>query len=1019
MSQRWSEIEGFFHQAVALPPEQRPGFLDNACADDAMRREINGLLDADDSGESLPPPFLSSTRELAPGSQLSHYEILGLIGQGGMGTVYRARDTVNSGTVSSGIVAIKVFPPFSSADHRRRCLQEARALSALHHPSVVGVHEIFNTGSFDCLVMEYVEGQTLDRLIPSGGLPVPIALRYARMVLDGMRAAHEAGVIHRDLKPANLILSDSGQIKILDFGLAKLTPSGADQSLKTISGQILGTAAYLSPEQAEGKPVDARSDIFSFGAVLYEMLTGKRPFERDSLASTLAAILRDTPEPLARFCPQAPRELRRIVDLCLAKKREERYASADEVLTDISACEVRYAALPGRFRQLTKRKTILIPGLVCLLLVVMGLSFWSIRQARIWQARRTIVPQIARLVQQHRYSAADQLVEQIETFLPREQQVIEFQRDYRMRASIATTPAGAEIAIQDYNTPGAPWRVLGKAPLENRFFPINYLRWRVTAPGFRTGEFAETVVLQPTLAFALSPLNGSPADMVRIPRGNTFSSVRVPVPAFWLDRFEVTNASYQKFVDAGGYRRAEYWREPFRKDGRTLPWEDAIRLFRDQTGMPGPATWQLGSFPEGQGDLPVTGVSWYEAAAYARFAGKNLPTYYHWNRAARTEWIYADTVLASNFSRKGLLPVGAAHAVDRFGTYDLTGNCKEWVANEWNGDNRMALGGAWNEAYYASVILDAAPPLARRADIGFRCAKFDAEPPPNLTAPFVDRVVRDYAIEKPVDDATFLQIRRTFDYPAKPLHERVEATDESSPYWRKLKISFDAPYEGPRITAFLFLPRRSKPPYQVVVYSPSGIAYTEKSSERLEMWYLDPLIRAGRAVLYPVLWGMYERRGPPPGPGIDRDRVRAIRKVQDIRRSVDYLETRPDIARGKVAYFGFSSGATEGPLALANDSRFEAAILAVAGLDQKKLPVDIDPFQFAPRIRTPVLMINGRYDVASPLETSLRPLFNSLGPPAADKKLVLLETGHAMVGYVETTRESLAWLDRYLGEAAP
>ena len=211
--------------------------------------------------------------------------------------------------------------------------------------------------------------------------------------------------------------------------------------------------------------------------------------------------------------------------------------------------------------------------------------------------------------------------------------------------------------------------------------------------------------------------------MELVPAGSTRGASAVKVPEFWLDRFEVTNRHYQDFVDAGGYGKPEFWQEPLVSDGKTLTWEQAMSVFRDKTGRPGPADWELGKYPEGKGDYPVTGVSWYEAAAYARFAGKRLPAYVEWQRAARTEWLYADALLVSNFSGKGLAPVGSYRGLDRFGTYDLFGNCKEWLWNEYRPGQRMVMGGAWDEAYYASMMTDEATPMERRANIGFRCAR--------------------------------------------------------------------------------------------------------------------------------------------------------------------------------------------------------------------------------------------------------------------------------------------------------
>ena len=216
-----------------------------------------------------------------------------------MGIVYKARDTR-----LDRFVALKVLPPgkVTDPDRKRRFIQEARAASALNHPNIITIHDIDQSDGIDFIAMEYVSGKTLDELIPRKGMQLSLALKYAVQIANGLARAHNAGIIHRDLKPSNVMVDEHGLVKVLDFGLAKLTelsgPEAETISARTAAGTILGTAAYMSPEQAEGNPIDARSDIFSFGAVFYELLSGRKPFTRDSTVGTLAAIIRDEPAPL-------------------------------------------------------------------------------------------------------------------------------------------------------------------------------------------------------------------------------------------------------------------------------------------------------------------------------------------------------------------------------------------------------------------------------------------------------------------------------------------------------------------------------------------------------------------------------------------------------------------------------------------------------------------------------------------------------------------------------------------------
>jgi predicted Ser/Thr protein kinase len=279
------------------------------------------------------------------GRNIHQYQFTEKLGAGGMGEIYKAHDTRLNRTV-----AIKVLPAARSGDpeRRQRFLQEAQAASGLNHPSIITIHDVLSEGDTEFMVMEYVAGKTLNDVIPKGGLRVPQALKYALQMADALNAAHNAGIVHRDLKPANVMVTEAGLVKILDFGLAKLTdrtPVSLDDKTQTIAnvapltieGSILGTVSYMSPEQAQGRKVDPRSDIFSFGAVVYEMLTGRRAFEGDSSLSTLSAILRDEVKPMAEVAPDVPPPLETLLQRCLRKEPEDRWQSMREVQIALSA----------------------------------------------------------------------------------------------------------------------------------------------------------------------------------------------------------------------------------------------------------------------------------------------------------------------------------------------------------------------------------------------------------------------------------------------------------------------------------------------------------------------------------------------------------------------------------------------------------------------------------------------------------------------------------------------------------
>ncbi|HXX00407.1 MAG TPA: serine/threonine-protein kinase, partial [Candidatus Acidoferrales bacterium] len=317
---------------------------------------------------------------LTSGTKLGPYEILSPVGAGGMGEVYRARDTRLGRDV-----AIKVLPEAAAhdADRLRRFEQEARTVAGLNHPNILGIHDIGTHDGAPFLVSEFLEGQTLHETLVSGPLPLRRAIEYALGLAQGLAAAHEKGIVHRDLKPENVLITRDGRVKVLDFGLAKLVrPEESREAVVTLTspatlpGMVMGTVGYMSPEQVRGGASDARSDIFSFGAVLYEMLTGKRAFKRDTSAETMTAILREEPPELIDTGWQAPLELQRILGRCLEKSAERRFQSASDLAFAIESLSGTSAA---RSIEAPKARRAWVPwAAVALLVVAFGAAVWSV-----------------------------------------------------------------------------------------------------------------------------------------------------------------------------------------------------------------------------------------------------------------------------------------------------------------------------------------------------------------------------------------------------------------------------------------------------------------------------------------------------------------------------------------------------------------------------------------------------------------------------------------------------------------
>ena len=341
--ERWQQIKQLLEQALQLAPEQRSAFLDRSCPrDDSLRLEVDTLLHASDDVRSS---FLESSTKhvtLTPGTRLGDYEVQKLLGSGGMGEVYRARDLRLRRDV-----AIKVLPSFLSSDEERlrRFEQEAQAAAALNHPNILAVYQMGTYEGSPYMVSELLEGETVREEIRRGPLPARKVIEQGVQIAHGLAAAHEKGIVHRDLKPENLFTTKDGHVKILDFGLAKLKhpKKEREHSSPTIGvegtepGMVMGTAGYMSPEQVRGKAADHRTDIFAFGAILYEMLTGRRAFQKTTSADTMSAILNEEPPTASQLAPNIPPALQRTIHRCLEKPPEQRFQSASDLAFALEA----------------------------------------------------------------------------------------------------------------------------------------------------------------------------------------------------------------------------------------------------------------------------------------------------------------------------------------------------------------------------------------------------------------------------------------------------------------------------------------------------------------------------------------------------------------------------------------------------------------------------------------------------------------------------------------------------------
>jgi formylglycine-generating enzyme required for sulfatase activity/tRNA A-37 threonylcarbamoyl transferase component Bud32/dienelactone hydrolase len=968
------------------------------------------------------------------------YTIERELGRGGMATVYLAHDRKHDRAV-----AIKVIRPELSAElGGQRFLREIRIAAHLQHPHVL---TLIDSGEAVATrdsrpvtllyyVMPFVDGETLrERLSREGKLPAEDAVRILRDVLDALAYAHRLGIVHRDIKPENVMLTGRHAL-VMDFGVAKAAGDAAAEragdGTLTALGLAIGTPMYMAPEQAMGQEtVDARADLYALGVVAYEMLGGQPPFGGRTPQAVLAAHATQPPPPLGPLVPDLDPALESAVMRCLEKDPDQRWQSAGELLAqlDTFATPGGTAAVAGPQPKRAARR--LTPARVAagaLLLALVSGALWMgpgrHASERRW-ARQEAMPRLLALSERGDWEAAYGLARQVDAILPGDSLFNALRPRFARRINIRTDPPGAEVWRKAYGAPDSAWVLLGRTPLDSVLLALagggtwgNSNRLKIEAAGYRT---LDLVGLRfPDSVIALDRDDAIPPEMVRIPGGELdvfypgFEHVKpVTLGAYLMDRYETTNADFKRFVDSGGYRRRELWDQPFVKDGRVIPWEQGIALMTDLTGRPGPATWEAGEYPAGADSQPVGGLSWYEAAAYAKFAGKSLPTVTHWNHAA-TVYNSAEIVPLSNFTGKGPVPVGTRRGISGYGTYDMAGNVREWCLNE-SGGQRFILGGGWNDLPYQFNDAYTQAPFDRSATNGVRLVKYSASDAnlPRAAEP-LQRSSRDFLKEPPVPDPVFAVYRRMFEYDRTPLRARVvESVDEGD--WVRELVRMDAAYAGDSLLVYLYLPKRGARPYPAVVYYPGSNAIRDRAPQNLQWRSIDFIIKSGRAVLYPVYKGTYQRSD-----SLDTDvqdttnfyRDHVLMWAKDLRRGVDYLETRPEIATDHLAYYGVSWGGAMGAIMPAVEPRIKVSVLYVAGLDFEHARPEVDPVNFLPRNTVPTLMLNGRYDFFFPMETAQVPMFRLLGTPA-DRKRYVVEDGSHFVPRARLIQETLAWLDRW------
>jgi len=705
-------------------------------------------------------------------------------------------------------------------------------------------------------------------------------------------------------------------------------------------------------------------------------------------------------------------------------KKEESGSSQDyEALT---AKRVMYA------KSLMKTKYI-IPAVILLFVIAAGIIFLCHRSKVKW-AKEEGLKEAKSLCVADFFFESFNLAKKLERYIPGDTVLQGILDEVSSYQTILTDPPGADTYFKEFSDTSGNWVNIGKSPVDSLQVPkMTLYRFRINKAGYDTLFGAVTtrttigarITRQDTLSRKLWKSGELPEGMVCV--DGYWDEVKDKWEedlGFFLDKYEVTNKQYKEFINHGAYRNRDYWKYEFIKDGKTISWEEAMDEFTDRTGRPGPSTWEAGDYPDAEDDYPVSGVSWYEAAAYAEYAGKVLPTADHWDSGVGYQFFPSGDYLPkhfiplSNFNSSGPVAVGRKKGISFFGAYDMAGNVREWCWNKTN-IGRIVAGGGYDSPTYMFSQWDHLPPFDRSPLNGFRCAKYDdREKIPETAFRYIDlgtRSTRDITSETPVPDNIFNVYKNQFLYDKKDLNAVVEMKDDSNNDWIMEKVTFDAAYDNQRMIAYILLPKNASPPYQTIIFFPGSYAQTSSEiTKRQIIAEFDFIVNSGRAAVYPVYYGTWERYEA----GIDKRSYeyidRLVKQVKDFRRTIDYLETRDDIDTTKLGFFGFSWGGYLGAIIPAVEDRLSLSILKGAGFSGTIAYPEANEINYITRVKVPTLIMNGRYDANFPLETNARPFFNLLGTPEKDKSLFLIESGHNF--YKRTSvKPFLDWCDKYFG----
>lgn len=601
------------------------------------------------------------------------------------------------------------------------------------------------------------------------------------------------------------------------------------------------------------------------------------------------------------------------------------------------------------------------------------------------------------------------------------------------KVSIYTEPANVSISFKLVSDTLDVWEPLGSSPIDSIQVPWARIDLKFKFEDREYNEYTHPYYLINGSNIFVLPKSGDVPTDHRIFLGGSKSLAfpgidhlpKVKIGAYSMSRLEVTNKEYKAFVEAGAYEDRSYWDFPVIVDGEELTFKNTIGQFVDKFGQPGPANWSYGNFPDGQDDYPVTGISWYEAMAFAKFKGLSLPNLYQWNHAARLSWA-SQFVPNSNFSQNQLVDVGSLDSENPNGLYDIAGNVREWVINSVNdkAHKKAILGGAFTDAPYFFNDFYGQNALDRSIGNGMRLVKNMEDYGKDLDVPESEIAieVRDFLNEEPVSDDVFEIFRAQFDYKSKPLNATTMNSGISAGSYTADRFEISSPYEENAVLpGYVFYDSTWTDTLKPIIFFPGSGAIHLTNTElmiRNNLEFFAYLMNEGYAIFLPIYLGTYEREDDlksdyPNDSEFYKDHV--ISWGKDYKRTIDYIASRDDMDMQNFSYYGVSWGGFMANILLAIDDRVKNSVLYVAGLTFQRSKNEVEAYHYTSRIKIPVLMLNGKFDQFFPLETSQIPMYELLGTKKEDKKHYIFETGH-FVPKEELIREHLAWLNKYEAE---